>query len=77
MEKRKIVYLGTAPGQAESVLIGGLRFERGEVYEFDAELAERLLAKGGFDVVKPPRAPRSKVLDLGEIQVTEDENGAG
>lgn len=72
MAKQKIVYLGTAPGQAGSVLIGSLRFERGEVYEFDAELAERLLAGGGFDVVKPPRAPKSKVLDLGEIEVTED-----
>jgi hypothetical protein len=66
MAKLKIVYLGTAPGQAESVLIGGLRFERGEVYEFDAELAERLLAKGGFDVVKPARPKKEVVLDVTE-----------
>ena len=67
MAKLKIVYLGTAPGQAESVLIGGLRFERGEVYEFDAELAERLLAKGGFDVVKPPRVKRDVALVAPEV----------
>lgn len=68
METKKLMYLGTAPGQAESVLIGGHRFERGEVYELDAELAERLLARGGFDVVKPPRPKKNLVLD----EVTED-----
>ena len=76
MAKTKIVYLGTAPGQAESVFIGGLRFERGEVYNLDAELAERLLAAGGFDVVKPPRAKKSEVLVESE-EVTEAANGAG
>ena len=55
MEKQKLTYTGTAAGQAGSVLIGGRLFERGETYELDTELAEQLLAKGGFDVVKPPK----------------------
>jgi hypothetical protein len=63
MAKQKLVYLGTAPGQAECVQIGGLRFERGEVYELDAELAERLLARGGFDAVKPARSKKEVALD--------------
>lgn len=58
MKKQKLKYLGTARGQAESVLIGGLCFERGEIYELDAELAERLLVRGGFDVVKPAKSAK-------------------
>lgn len=64
MAKTKLKYLGDAPGQAGSVLIGDLRFERGEIYEFDAELAERLLRRGGFDVVKPARAKKVIADDL-------------
>jgi hypothetical protein len=67
MKKTKIVYLGTARGQAESVFIGKLRFERGEVYELDAELAERLLATGGFDVVTPPRAKKLAPVESEEV----------
>lgn len=73
MKTQKIVYLGTARGQAESVLIGGLRFERGEVYELDAELAERFLASGGFDVVKPARSAKRDLVIVSE----DKDNGAG
>jgi hypothetical protein len=55
MEKTKVKYLGTAPGQAGSVSIGGHVYKRGDIYELDTELAEALIARGGFDVVKPPR----------------------
>lgn len=55
MPKTKILYLGTAPGQAGSVSIGGHVFKRGETYELDTELAEQLVARGGFDVVKKPK----------------------
>jgi len=63
MAKTKVLFTGIAPGQAECVQIGGLRFERGEVYELDAELAERLLARGGFDVVKQARSKKEIALD--------------
>jgi hypothetical protein len=55
MSKTKLTYTGTAAGQAGSVLIGGRLFKRGETYELDTELAEQLVARGGFDVVEKPK----------------------
>lgn len=65
------MYLGTAPGQAESVFIGRHFFERCETYELDAGHAERLLAKGGFDVVKPAKVKRKIVVADVDLEVDE------
>jgi hypothetical protein len=54
MAKQKILYAGTAAGQSSCIRIGGQLFTRGETYNVDDVLAERLLARGGFSVVKPP-----------------------
>lgn len=44
----KLLYTGTAPGQAEEVIYSGAKYRRGEEYDVDEELGLRLLAKGGF-----------------------------
>lgn len=54
MAQKKVLYTGLAAGQSSCIRIGGQRFVRGESYNVDDALAERLLARGGFDVVKPP-----------------------
>ena len=53
MGKQKLLYAGTAAGQSRCIRIGGQTFVRGESYNVDGVLAERLLARGGFSVVKP------------------------
>ena len=65
MAKRKILYAGTAAGQSRCIRIGGQTFVRGESYNVDGALAERLLARGGFSVVKPAvkKAPPKKEIE--------------
>ena len=65
MAKQKILYTGLAAGQSSCICIGGQRFVRGESYNVDDALAERLLARGGFDVVKPAvkKAPPKEVIE--------------
>jgi hypothetical protein len=65
------MYLGVAPGQAESVFIGRHFFERDKTYELDAGHAERLLAKGGFDVVKQAKAKRKIIVADVDLEVDE------
>ncbi len=65
MAQKKILYTGTAAGQSSCIRIGGQRFVRGESYNVDDALAKRLLARGGFSVVKPAakKAPLKKVIE--------------
>jgi hypothetical protein len=53
MAKQKLRYLGNGPGQGASAAIGGVRYEPYQTYNIDDELADILLRKGGFEVVKP------------------------
>ena len=53
MAKKKLLYTGLAAGQSSCIRICGQRFVRGESYNVDDALAERLLARGGFSVVRP------------------------
>ena len=65
MTQKKVLYTGTAAGQSSCIRIGGQRFVRGESYNVDDALAERLLARGGFNVVKSAvkKAPPKKVTE--------------
>jgi hypothetical protein len=50
--KTKIRYLGSAPGQADTIKVAGLTFTRGSVKTVSEKLAEALVAKGGFELLK-------------------------
>jgi len=69
---KRLVYTGSAPGQAEVIQIGDQRFERGATYEVDDEEAVVLVGKGGFYDVE-----EFEVLAPGEYEAeaeTETEN---
>ncbi len=67
MPKTRLKYLGTAAGQSECIRIGGYQFVRGESYNVDEDLAERLLARGGFSVPKPA-IKKTKKTAIEEIE---------
>ena len=49
---KRLIYTGTAPGQAEVIRIGGCEYRRGETYNVIDTVAADLLRRGGFEVVK-------------------------
>ena len=49
---KRLIYTGTAPGQAEVIRIGGAEYRRGETYNVIDTVAADLLRRGGFEVVK-------------------------
>ena len=53
---KRLIYTGTAPGQAEVVRIGGAEYRRGETYNVIDTVAADLLRRGGFEVVKKESA---------------------
>lgn len=64
----RIVYLGTAPGQAGCIAIGGNKFRRGEVYEMSTTDIKRLrlLERGGFELEVPPPDVKPKPAKVPE-----------
>ena len=53
----KVKYLGNAQGQANIILISGMKYERGESYTVGKDAAKALVARGGFVELKPKSKP--------------------
>lgn len=53
---KRLIYTGTAPGQADVIRIGGHEYRRGETYNVIDTVAADLLRRGGFEVVKKESA---------------------
>lgn len=49
---KRLIFTGTAPGQAECVRIGGREYRRGEMYNVTDKVAADLLRRGGFEPVE-------------------------
>lgn len=54
---KRLIFTGTAPGQAECVRIGGREFRRGETYQLTDKVAADLLRRGGFEPVPTDDEP--------------------
>ena len=62
MSKQELRYLGNGPGQGEGVAIGGIQYKPYKTYKFDADRAADLLRRGGWEVVKPPKPKKERLV---------------
>ena len=68
-DMKKLKYDGTAPGQADSILVDGAAYYRGHTYRVTDNQAAKLTQKGGFSTVKDkPKqaAPRAIAATIEE-----------